>query len=79
VWQGVRENAEQLTGIRDWAEAFFATALVFEPLELMVLALSTAVFAYLSLDGESHWLEGVLLLALYLMTAVVFFLDPLTG
>jgi len=52
--------------------------LVFEPLELMVLALSTAVFAYLSLDGESHWLEGVLLLALYLMTAVVFFLDPLT-
>jgi propane monooxygenase small subunit len=32
VWQGVRENAEQLTGIRDWAEAFFATALIFEPL-----------------------------------------------
>ncbi|MDQ6670337.1 MAG: calcium/proton exchanger [Chloroflexota bacterium] len=51
--------------------------LVFEPLELMVLALSTAIFAYISLDGESHWLEGVLLLALYLMTAGVFFLDPL--
>ncbi|MGI9149761.1 MAG: calcium/proton exchanger [Chloroflexota bacterium] len=50
--------------------------LVFEPLELMVLALSTTVFAYISLDGESHWLEGVLLLALYLMTAAVFFLDP---
>ncbi|MEA2169638.1 MAG: propane 2-monooxygenase small subunit [Solirubrobacteraceae bacterium] len=32
VWQGVRENAEKLTGIRDWAEAFFATAVVFEPL-----------------------------------------------
>src|SRR6201991_3785385 len=32
VWQGVRENVEQLTGTRDWAEAFFATALVFEPL-----------------------------------------------
>ena len=50
--------------------------LVFEPLELMVLALSTAIFAYVSLDGESHWLEGILLLALYLMTAAVFFLDP---
>jgi Ca2+:H+ antiporter len=50
--------------------------LVFEPLELMVLALSTAIFAYISLDGESHWLEGVLLLALYLMTAAVIFLDP---
>src|SRR6201989_3313241 len=32
VWQGVRENVEQLTRTRDWAEAFFATALVFEPL-----------------------------------------------
>ena len=52
--------------------------LVFEPLELLVLGLSTAIFAYISLDGESHWLEGTLLLALYLMTAVVFFFDPLT-
>jgi propane monooxygenase small subunit len=32
VWQGVRENVERLTGTRDWAEAFFATAIVFEPL-----------------------------------------------
>jgi propane monooxygenase small subunit len=32
VWQGVRENVEQLTSTRDWAEAFFATAVVFEPL-----------------------------------------------
>jgi propane monooxygenase small subunit len=32
IWQGVRENVEQLTSTRDWAEAFFATALVFEPL-----------------------------------------------
>jgi Ca2+:H+ antiporter len=53
--------------------------LVFEPLELLVLALSTAIFAYISLDGESHWLEGVLLLALYLMTATVFFLDPVSA
>jgi propane monooxygenase small subunit len=32
VWQGVRENVERLTAVRDWAEAFFATTLVFEPL-----------------------------------------------
>ena len=32
IWQGVRENVEKLTGIRDWAQAFFATAVVFEPL-----------------------------------------------
>jgi Ca2+:H+ antiporter len=52
--------------------------LVFNPLELLVLALSTAISAYIALDGESNWLEGVLLLALYLMTATVFFLDPTT-
>jgi Ca2+:H+ antiporter len=50
--------------------------LVFSPLELLVLALSALIFAYISSDGESHWLEGVLLLALYLMTAVVFFWYP---
>ena len=31
-WQGVRENVERLTAIRDWAEAFFAATVVFEPL-----------------------------------------------
>ena len=31
-WQGVRENAENLTAIRDWAEAVVAANLVFEPL-----------------------------------------------
>jgi propane monooxygenase small subunit len=32
IWQGVRENVEKLTGIRDWAQAYFATAVVFEPI-----------------------------------------------
>jgi propane monooxygenase small subunit len=32
VWQGVRETVERLTATRDWAEALFATTLVFEPL-----------------------------------------------
>jgi propane monooxygenase small subunit len=32
VWQGVRETAEQLTGIDDWCEAIFAANVVFEPL-----------------------------------------------
>jgi propane 2-monooxygenase small subunit len=32
VWQKTRENVEQLTATRDWAEQFFATAVVFEPL-----------------------------------------------
>jgi len=32
AWQGVREAAEQLTGIWDWCEAVFAANVVFEPL-----------------------------------------------
>ncbi|WP_416980996.1 aromatic/alkene monooxygenase hydroxylase subunit beta [Streptomyces sp. T028] len=32
AWQGVRENTERLTAVQDWAEALFATNLVFEPL-----------------------------------------------
>src|SRR6476469_6647144 len=32
IWQPTRELVERLTGVRDWAEAFFATAVVFEPL-----------------------------------------------
>ncbi len=32
VWQGVRENAERLTAVHDWAEALFATNVVYESL-----------------------------------------------
>jgi propane 2-monooxygenase small subunit len=32
AWQGVRELAEQLTGIDDWCEAILAANVVFEPL-----------------------------------------------
>ena len=32
AWQGVREDAEQLTAIDDWCEAIFAANVVFEPL-----------------------------------------------
>lgn len=31
-WQGVRENVERLTAVEDWAEALFATNIIFEPL-----------------------------------------------
>ena len=33
IWQKTRENVEKLTATRDWSEAFFATAVVFEPLD----------------------------------------------
>lgn len=47
--------------------------LVFSPVELAILALLVTIFAYIGHDGESNWLEGVQLLALYLMAAVIFY------
>lgn len=47
--------------------------LIFRPIELATLFASSAIFAYISLDGETNWLEGVQLLALYLVAAVAFF------
>jgi Ca2+:H+ antiporter len=39
--------------------------LVFTPFEVISLGLSTAVVAILTLDGESHWFEGLQLLVVY--------------
>jgi Ca2+:H+ antiporter len=50
--------------------------LIFQPIELVTLFASSAIFAYISLDGETNWLEGVQLLSLYLIAAVAFFFLP---
>jgi len=50
--------------------------LVFQPFEIVALGMATLVTAIITLDGESHWFEGVQLLAVYAMVAVgAFFLD----
>ena len=51
--------------------------LILPPIEIATLLFSSAIFAYLSVDGETNWFEGVQLLALYLIAAVSFFF--LTG
>ena len=50
--------------------------LILTPIELVTLFSSSAIFAYLSVDGETNWFEGVQLLALYLIAAVCFFFLP---
>ena len=50
--------------------------LIFQPLELLVMAAAVIVFSLISLDGETSWLAGVQLVALYLIACVVFFLIP---
>lgn len=55
---------------------FHPMDLIFQPIELVTLFASTAIFAYVSLDGETNWLEGVQLLALYLIASVSFYFLP---
>jgi Ca2+:H+ antiporter len=49
--------------------------LVFAPFEVAALGLSALVASIVTLDGETHWFEGVQLLAVYLMVgAAAYFL-----
>jgi Ca2+:H+ antiporter len=50
--------------------------LVFSPVELAILAVLAVIFAYIGHDGESNWLEGFQLIALYAMAAIVFYTLP---
>ena len=51
--------------------------LVFHPLEIVAVAVAASVFTIVSIDGETNWLEGVQLLVLYLMLAIVFYFLPM--
>ena len=47
--------------------------LVFTPFEVMAVGLATIVASLCTSDGESHWFEGVQLLAVYIMIAIAAF------
>jgi Ca2+:H+ antiporter len=48
----------------------------FTPLELAAMLASILVLALVSQDGESHWMEGVMLLAVYALFALAFYHLP---
>ncbi len=50
--------------------------LLFSPIEILAVGLGVAVFAYLIINGESNWFEGVQLLAVYAIIAVALFFLP---
>jgi Ca2+:H+ antiporter len=50
--------------------------LLFAPFELAILALVTGIFALVSLDGESTWIEGMQLCVFYLIVALCLFFVP---
>jgi Ca2+:H+ antiporter len=50
--------------------------LVFAPLEVAAVAAAAGIGALVSFDGESNWLEGALLLGVYVILGVSFFFLP---
>ena len=50
--------------------------LVFNAFEIITLFAAALIAAFVSLDGESNWLEGAQLLALYIIVALAFFFLP---
>jgi len=50
--------------------------LLFTPLEVVAVGVSVAIVALIAQDGESNWMEGVLLLAVYAILGITFFAFP---
>jgi Ca2+:H+ antiporter len=50
--------------------------LLFSPFEILAVSLGVAVFAYLIINGETNWYEGVQLLAVYAIIAIALFFLP---
>jgi len=51
--------------------------LVFNEFELIALMAAVLIAGLVSLDGESNWLEGTMLLAIYVIIALAFFWLPM--
>jgi Ca2+:H+ antiporter len=50
--------------------------LVFTTFEIAAVAVSTAIVNLIALDGESNWMEGALLLAVYGILGMAFYALP---
>jgi Ca2+:H+ antiporter len=53
--------------------------LEFNNFELIALTASGVIAAFISVDGRSNWLEGAMLLAVYLILGLAFFFLPAVG
>lgn len=50
--------------------------LIFTPFEVAAVSMSVLIVGFVAMDGESHWMEGVMLVGIYAMLAVAFFFLP---
>lgn len=54
-------------------------ALLFDPFESVVLYVSVQTMSYVVSDGKSNWLEGIILICLYVIIAVSFWFYPVAS
>lgn len=50
--------------------------LIFTPFEVAAVTISVLIVGFVAMDGESHWMEGVMLVGVYVMLAIAFFFLP---
>lgn len=50
--------------------------LIFTPFEVAAVTIAVLVVGFVSMDGESHWMEGVMLVGVYLILAIAFYFLP---
>jgi Ca2+:H+ antiporter len=50
--------------------------LIFTTLEVVAVAIAVGIIAFVAHDGETHWMEGVQLLAVYIILGMAFFFLP---
>ncbi|MBU6431793.1 MAG: calcium/proton exchanger [Nitrospirae bacterium] len=61
-----------------FASYLFGTPLdlIFTPFEVAAVTISVLIVGFVAMDGESHWMEGMMLVGVYLMLAIAFFFLP---
>ena len=61
-----------------FASYLFGTPLdlIFTPFEVAAVTVAVLVVGFTSLDGESNWMEGVMLIGVYLILAIAFYFLP---
>jgi Ca2+:H+ antiporter len=61
-----------------FASYLFGTPLdlIFTPFEVAAVTISVLIVGFVSMDGESHWMEGVMLVGVYMMLAIAFYFLP---
>lgn len=50
--------------------------LLFTTFEVLAVGIAVGIIAFISQDGETHWMEGVQLLAVYIILGIAFFFLP---